>query len=80
MEKEKKPDRRGGKRANQTGRPKVDPKKKRLTVSLSISRENIDFLNATGNRNNYLNMMIDKERIDYARFLEATNSLKDAKD
>lgn len=71
MEKEKKPDRRGGKRSNQTGRPKVDPQKKRFTVSLSISRENIDFLNGTENRNNYMNMMLDKERIDYGKLLEA---------
>ena len=74
MEKEKKPDRRGGKRPNQTGRPRVAPQKKRFTVSLSISKENIDFLNATGNRNNYLNMMIDKERIDWKKFLEATTN------
>ena len=56
-------------------------KGKRITQSICLTPENTAFLKALGKeKNNWLNTLIEKERIDYARFLEATNSLKGAED
>lgn len=68
----------GGPNRNQGRRA---PEGKRITISVCLTPENTAFLKALGKeKNNWLNTIIEKERIDYARFLEATNSLKDAKD